>query len=360
MTDQAIDLRSDTFTLPTDAMYDALRDAPLGDDVEQEDPTVIQLQELAAEITGKEATLLVSSGTQANITALMSVCSPGDEVIIGATTDFYNQETSSLSALGGLHPRPLADFDGYPEIEDVRGAIRAPDIHAGVTRAICVENTHNMAGGSPIPPERLKEIAELAHERGIHLHMDGARLFNAVTALGIPAHEVVRDVDTVSFCLSKGLSCPIGSILCGSAEVVDRARRVRKLLGGGMRQVGWIAAPGLVGLTDGVARLGEDHRRAALLADGLSGIEQIELKPTRQRTNMVYFRVPGGDDGDFAARLAAAGVKAFPMGRGEIRYVCNRMLNDEDVERAIAITAAVAAGKTNGREAAAVSSGYAN
>lgn len=339
-----IDLRSDTFTLPTQAMFASLRDVELGDDVEREDPTVARLQELAAELTGKEAALLVSSGTQGNLISLLTLASPGDEVIIGATTDLYNQETSSIAAVAGVLPRPLDDRPGYLDADDVRRAIRAPDIHAGVTRVICLENTHNQAGGQPIPLDVLDALTALAHERGIAVHTDGARLFNAATALGVPASRLVRDVDTVSFCLSKGLSCPVGSLICSTAERIERARRIRKMLGGGMRQVGWIAAPGIVGLTDGVARLHEDHARAARLAEGLAAVPEIELKPTPRRTNMVYFRAPDGDDAGFTRALAAAGVKAFPMSRGEVRYVVHRLIGDDDIEAVIAITARVARG----------------
>lgn len=356
MTDTPINLRSDTFTLPTEEMYEALRSAPLGDDVYGEDPTVARLEELAATLTGKEAALLVSSGSQANLTAVMSACRPGDEIIIGATSDFYNSEQSSLSAVAGVMPRPLDDERGFLAVDDIERAIRDADVHNGVTRLICVENTHNRSGGFPIPPDRLQAIVELARSRGIRTHVDGARVFNAATALGLPASQVLEGVDTVSFCLSKGLSCPIGSLVCGSESTIETARRVRKLIGGGMRQAGWIAAPGLVGLTAGVARLGEDHARAERLAGGLRGIGEIELKPCGVRTNMVYFRVPDGDDAGFAERLATAGVLAFAMGAGEVRFVVHRLLDDDDIDAAIEITAQVARASSNSHERRAVTS----
>lgn len=342
MNDRRVDLRSDTFTLPTEEMYEALRDAPLGDDVYGEDPTVARLENLASRLTGKEAALLVSSGSQANLTAVMSVCEPGDEVIIGSTSDFYNSETSSISALAGVLPRPLPDDCGFLDVSDIERAIREPDIHAGVTRLICLENTHNRSGGIPIPLDRLQPIVALARSRGIRTHMDGARLFNAATALRISPIEIVTHVDTVSFCLSKGLSCPIGSLLCGPAETIEKARRVRKLIGGGMRQAGWIAAPGLVGLTTGVARLREDHTRAERLASGLRDVDGIELKPGTPRTNMVYFSVPDGDDPGFAKDLAECGVLAFSMGRGEIRFVVHRLIDDKDIDFTVDITKKVA------------------
>ena len=337
-----VDLRSDTFTLPTEEMYAALRGAALGDDMYGEDPTVVELEELAARLTGKEAALLVSSGSQANLTALMSVCSPGDEVIIGANSDFYGAEQSSMSAIAGVLARPIRDEQGFLELGDIQSAIREPDIHAGVTRLICVENSHNKAGGIPIPFVRLAEIVDLAHSRGIRVHMDGARVFNAATALGVPVSEVVAGVDTVSFCLSKGLSCPVGSLVCGSQVTIDKARRARKLLGGAMRQSGWIAAPGLIGLTKGVARLGEDHARAERLAAGLATIPEISLKPGGPRTNMVYFRVPDGDGAGFAGQLGASGLLAFPQGGPDVRYAVHRMVDDKDVDLAVEITAHVA------------------
>jgi threonine aldolase len=255
-----------------------------------------------------------------------------------------------MSAVAGVLPRPLSDERGYLDIEEIERAIRPPDVHNGVTRLICVENTHNRSGGIPIPPDRLREIVELARERGVRTHVDGARIFNAQTALGIPAAEILDGVDTVSFCLSKGLSCPVGSLVCGSQAAIDEGRRVRKLIGGGMRQAGWIAAPGLVGLTEGVARLHEDHARAERLATGLASIDEIRLKPGAPRTNMVYFTVPDDDDTAFSERLAAAGVLAFPMGAGEVRYVVHRLLDDDDIDAAVQITAEVAREAANSEE----------
>jgi threonine aldolase len=340
----SIELRSDTFTLPSEAMYAALRDAPLGDDVYGEDPTVARLEALAAEKTGKEAALLVTSGTQGNLVALLAQCERGCEVILGAHSDLYNSETGGLSALGGLLPRTVDDHRGFPSVRDVRAAIRSPDVHVGPTAILCLENTHQRAGGLPIPLQALAELAGLAHEHSLPVHLDGARLFNAAAALEVDVREITRHADTLTFCLSKGLSCPVGALVCGPRATIETARWVRKMLGGGLRQSGWIAAAGLVGLDAGVARLEEDHARTRLLADLLEQIPDVTLKPANLRTNIVYFSVRGWDDKTLVSRLAAAGVWAFPMGAGEIRYVVHRNVDEDDIRRAAEITAAVIRG----------------
>jgi threonine aldolase len=340
-----IDLRSDTFTLPSEAMYAALRRAPLGDDVYREDPTVVHLEAAAAEKTGKDAALLVTSGTQGNLVALLAQCERGSEVILGSDSDLYNSETGGFAALGGLVPRIVDDRQGFPAASDVRAAIRAPDVHVGPTGILCLESTHQRAGGVPIPLDALADLAAAAHESAVPVHLDGARLFNAATALAVDAREITRHVDTVTFCLSKGLSCPVGALVCGPLATIERARWARKMLGGGMRQAGWIAAAGLVGLEDGVARLEQDHARAQLLAELLEQIPGVTLKPASLRTNIVYFSVSGWDDQTLAGRLATAGVRAFSMGGGEIRFVVHRNIDDADIHQAAAITAAIVRGK---------------
>jgi threonine aldolase len=353
-----VDLRSDTFTLPSDAMYAALREAPLGDDVYGEDPTVSRLERLAAELTGKDAALLVASGTQGNLTALMAQCERGSEVILGADSDLFNAETGGLSVLAGLMPRPVDDRVGFPAPEAVRAAIRPPDVHFGPTGALCLESTHQRSGGLPIPLDVLGELAAVAREHAVPVHLDAARLFNAAVGLGVDAREVTRHVDTLTFCLSKGLSCPIGSVVCGSSPVIEKARWVRKMLGGGMRQAGWIAAAGLVGLQEGVARLEDDHALARLLADLLEQIAGVVLKPAPVRTNIVYLSVPGWDDRALVGRLAAAGVRAFPMGAGEVRFVVHRGVDEQDVRRTAEITAAVVRGEPAGGDDSAVAAAY--
>ena len=341
-----IDLRSDTFTKPTAAMYEALRDAPLGDDVYGEDPTVRRLEERAAELTGKEAALLVSSGTQGNLVAFMALCERGDEVLLGAHSDLYNFENGGLAAVAGLHPRPLDDERGWIRPEAAEAAIRPKDVHFGRTRVLAVENSHARSGGTPIPLGALRELADLAKLKGLVVHMDGARLFNAAVALDVDAAEIARFAETVTFCLSKGLSCPAGSMLCGTAGVIDKARRIRKMLGGGMRQSGWIAAPGLVALSD-VGRLAEDHRRARTLAELLAGVEGITIK-NDVRTNIVIVETedPVPSARSLIEALRAEGILCFSIGKG-IRMVVHRCIGDDDVEEVAAATrrAVAAAGR---------------
>ncbi len=287
------ELRSDTFSLPSPEMYDALRSAPLGDDVYNEDPTVERLQRRAADLTGKQAALLVTSGTQGNLAALLAQTRPGDEAICGRDSDLYNYEMGGLSAVGGLFPRTVDDSAGVPALDDVRRAIRAGmDIHHGQTRVLALENSHQRAGGRPIEPDAIGQLADLAHEHGFRVHLDGARLFNAAVALGVDAREITRDVDSVTFCLSKGLSCPVGSVLCGSEGMIERAKQARKMLGGGMRQAGWIAIAGIVAL-ENIDRLRDDHRNAKTLAEALADLPEIEIDPGMLHKTAVNRRATG-------------------------------------------------------------------
>lgn len=331
-----VDLRSDTFTLPTAAMYAALSDSPLGDDVYSEDETVKRLEKMAADATGKPAALLVTSGTQGNLAALMALCQRGDEVLLGAGSDLYNFETGSISAIGGLYPRPLDDSCGWIVPEAIRAAVRPRDVHFGTTRVLVVENSHARSGGTPVPMSVLRAIVGAARDKGLMLHMDGARLFNAAVALKVDAAEIAAEFDTVTFCLSKGLGAPIGAMVCGSTELIDRARTIRKMLGGGMRQAGWIAAPGLVAI-EGRDRLAEDHRRARRLAEGLAGFEGIAVDPGKVLTNMVVVRVrpPFKGPGELQAALRAEGVRCFGLGSDAVRLVTHVGIDDADVERAI-------------------------
>ena len=267
-----IDLRSDTFTLPTPAMRKAMVSAPLGDDVFGEDPTVNQLQALAAERMGFEAALFVSSGTQGNLVSLLSHCGRGDEVIMGDQAHTFRYEQGGSAAVGGIHPRTLpTQADGSLRLEDIAAAIREDNDHYPISRLVCLENTHNRCGGRYLTPAYTRSVAELAHRHGLKLHIDGARLFNAAVAQGVDVRELVQGADSVTFCLSKGLSAPAGSVVCGSAEFIRRARRARKVLGGGMRQAGVLAAAGIVALTEMVDRLADDHRHARRLAQGIAG-----------------------------------------------------------------------------------------
>lgn len=332
-----VELRSDTFSTPSPEMVAALADAPLGDDVYGEDPTVNRLERRAAELTGNEAALLVTSGTQGNLTAVLAHTRPGDELILGENTDLLNYETSGLAAVAGVLARPVPDAEGAPRVDDVVAAVRAPDIHAGPTSLLALENTHQRSGGQPMPLDRLEALAAEMRERGISVHLDGARVFNAAVSLDVDVREIARHVDSVTFCLSKGLSCPAGSVLCGDEELIERARRARKMLGGGMRQAGWMAIAGVVALED-VGRLREDHANARHLAEGLAGIPQIEIDVGRVRTNIVYFELAadvGLDAATLTARLWSAGVRALPMGGLRVRMVTHRTIDRAAVDRAV-------------------------
>lgn len=357
MAGEFVDLRSDTFTLPTPEMYRSVASAGLGDDVYGEDPTAVRLERAAADLTGKAAALLVSSGTQGNLTALMALCQRGDEVLLGAGSDLYNFETGGIAAIAGLFPRPLDDVQGWIDPAVVSAAVRPQDVHFGTTRVLVIENSHARSGGTPVPLPVLEAIVAAAREKNLLLHMDGARLFNAAAALGVPAAEIAAHVDTTTFCLSKGLGGPIGAMVCGPADVIARARIVRKMLGGGMRQAGWIAAPGLVAL-ENRHRLGEDHRRARRLADALTGMSGIAVDPSRVRTNMVIVRIepPVSSTGTLVAALYLEGVRCFSLGPGAVRLVTHIGISDEDIERAVAafrravakITATTAASAAQG------------
>ena len=265
-----IDLRSDTVTQPTPEMREAMAKAVVGDDVYGEDPTVNKLQELAAKIMGKEAGLFIPSGTMGNLSAMLAHCQRGDEVILGNKSHTFLFEAGGISALGGVHSCQLPNQpDGSIKLDDIRNAIRSDDPHNPITRLIALENTHNRCGGTYQIPAYTREVCDFAHQHGLAVHLDGARIFNAAIACGVSVKEMVSHVDSVTFCLSKGLCAPVGSILCGSREFIRQAHRIRKQLGGGMRQAGILAAAGIVALEHMVDRLIEDHIHARKLADGL-------------------------------------------------------------------------------------------
>jgi len=331
---KAIDLRSDTVTLPTEAMYEAMRHAPLGDDVLDGDPTVRRLEARAAEMLGKEAGLLTASGTMSNLVALLSHCQRGDEVIVGSESHILHYEVGGAFALGGLGLRPVPnDPQGRLDLEALRRAIRRPDIHHPRTGLICLENTHNRCGGTVLTEEDMAQVAAVGAELGIPVHLDGARIFNAAVALGVPAARLARYAQSVCFSLSKGLSCPVGSVLCGDGPFIERARKVRKMLGGGMRQAGIIAACGLVALETMVERLAEDHATARLLAEGLASIPGVELCPPPQ-TNIVYFRVWGWEASRLASRLWEVGVLCL-ADDDRVRMVTHRHIGQAEVEEAV-------------------------
>ncbi len=287
-----VDLRSDTVTQPTPEMRAAMAQAAVGDDVYGEDPTVNRLQQMAAEMLGKEAGLFIPSGTMGNLSAVLAHCGRGDEVILGHLSHTFVYECGGISSLGGVHSHQIRNQpDGTLELDDIREAVRSDDPHFPVTRLIILENTHNRCGGVSIDMEYTDQVAAIAREHDIKLHLDGARIFNAAAALGVSARDLAEPFDSVTFCLSKGLCAPVGSVLCGSKKFIHQAHRVRKQLGGGMRQAGILAAAGIVALESMVDRLGEDHVRAEMLGAGLKEIPGILVDPGSPSSNMIYINL---------------------------------------------------------------------
>ena len=289
---QFVDLRSDTVTQPTPEMRKAMAEAEVGDDVYRDDPTVNRLEALAAEILGKEASIFVPSGTMGNLLALLVHCQRGDEVIVGDKSHIYLNEAGGMAALGGIQPCPVPNqADGTLALEDTLASIRTEDVHHPITRLICIENTQNICGGVPLTVKYTRQVGELARKNNLSLHMDGARIFNSAAAQNVPVRELVAPADSVMFCLSKGLVAPVGSVLVGTQKFIARARHLRKMLGGGMRQAGILAAAGIVSLEKMTKRLGEDHARAKRLADGLRQVGGLDVDAGSPSTNMVYFNL---------------------------------------------------------------------
>jgi threonine aldolase len=334
-----IDLRSDTVTLPTPQMRAAMANAELGDDVMGEDPTVNRLEAMAAERLNKEAALFVASGTMGNLVALLTHCGRGDEVIVGDKAHTFINEVAGMAALGGIQPRTLPNQpDGTLALDDIRRAIRGDNVHWPRTRLITLENTHNACNGSPLAPAYLWSVSALAQLHKIQVHTDGARIFNASIALGVPVSELARYTDTISFCLSKGLSAPVGSLLCGPKDFIAEARRNRKMVGGGMRQAGVLAAAGIVALETMVDRLADDHANAKRLAEGLADIPGIELDPACIKTNIVFFDVrPDLTAAQLVQRLASEGVLMGASGEQRIRAVTHYGIEREDIETTLNI-----------------------
>jgi threonine aldolase len=341
----AIDLRSDTVTHPTPTMREAMYHAEVGDDVYGEDPTVNRLEELAAAMVGKEAALFVPSGTMGNAVAILAHCRRGDEIVVGDRSHIYLDEAGGHARLNGSPARAVPNLpDGTLDRAKLARALRGEDIHEAPTGLLCIDNTHNMCGGRVIPPTTLRELAAPAHARGLPVHMDGARLFNAAVALGLPASALAAEVESVMFCLSKGLCAPVGSMLAGSRDFVAEARRMRKVLGGGMRQAGILAAAGIVALNEMVDRLAEDHANARRLAEGLANMPGILIEPATVETNILFFAVAGPDGrGDDVAPLVAAAARAgvlFSSGDdGRIRAVTHFGITAVDIDRALAAVA---------------------
>ncbi len=334
---KTIDLRSDTVTVPSEEMRAAMARAEVGDDVYGEDPTVNELEQVAAELLGKEAALFVASGTMANQIALLAHTERGDEVIVDAESHIYYYEVGAAAMLGGLQLKPLEGLLSGEGPEVLREGLRPPDIHFPVTRLVCLENTFNRGGGTVISREVSKEIYDLAKERGLAVHLDGARIFNAAVALNCDAREFTRFCDSVMFSLSKGLGAPVGSVLAGSRQFIDKARRYRKALGGGWRQAGVLAAAGLVALQN-IHRLAEDHAHARLLAEGLAGMPGLWVDLSKVQTNIVMVKVAvrQGAAG-LAEELACQGVKCNVVGPDALRFVTHKHISREDIETALAI-----------------------
>ena len=339
-----LEFRSDTFTKPTPAMRRAMADAEVGDDQYGEDPTVNKLEKRAAETVGKEAGLYVASGMMGNLCGVLSQTQRGDEVILGDLAHIYQNEMDAAFVLGGIVPRLVPNRDGLPSLDDIKAAIRPQGMHAH-TALVCLENSHNNCGGAVITPAQTNAIGALAHERGLRVHLDGARIFNAAAALGVDAKTLTQGVDTVQFCFSKGLAAPVGSIVCGDAETIAKARRVRKLLGGAMRQAGVIAAAALVALEEMRDRLVEDHRNARALAQGLAQIDGVKIDAAKVVTNIVSFEIDPAwmETGAFQKACAERGLRfsRYLGNSPRLRAVTHNDVTAADVDAALEIARAV-------------------
>lgn len=331
-----VDLRSDTLTLPTSAMREAMARAEVGDDVWEEDPTVQRLEARAAALMAKEAALFVTSGTQGNLVSVLAQTRPGQEILLDEDSHIFNYEGAGAALIGGVQTHPVRTARGFLTPEQVRSALRPANIHIPSTGLVCLENTHNRHGGTCCTPDEIAEVAEVAHEAGVPVHLDGARLFNAAVALGRPVADFTRPVDSVTFCLSKGLGAPVGSVVCGDRGLVLRARRIRKMLGGGMRQVGVLAAAGLVAVDTMIDRLAEDHANCRRLAEGLAALPGIRVDLATVQTNIVIFRVdrPGGG-ADLVSGALARKVKIHQIGPNAVRCVTHKDVDADDIARAL-------------------------
>jgi threonine aldolase len=333
---ETIDLRSDTVTLPSPAMREAIFRAELGDDVFNEDPTVNLFEAEAARRVGARAALLVPTGTMANLVSLLSHCPRGSEVILGNRSHIFLNEAGGLAAVGGLHPWPLQNQpDGTMKPDEIEAAIRGENIHHPLTMLICLESTHNRCSGAPLTTAYLREVRDLADEHALRVHLDGARIFNAAVALGEEVSEFMEYVDSMSFCLSKGLAAPAGSVVCGSRAFIEKARRNRKMLGGGMRQAGILAAAGLVALEQQVDRLEEDHDNARLLAEGIDRIQGLNLEQVERRTNIVYFDVTDADG--FEEKVLEKGIRIMRSGPSRFRMVTHSGIERSHIEKTLAV-----------------------
>lgn len=342
-----VDLRSDTVTRPTDEMRRAMMDALVGDDQYGEDPTVNELERQAAALLGKEAAVFVASGTMGNLSSLLAHCGRGDEAIIGSESHILWYESGGVSTLGGIPTFVVAnDAGGRLDPLDVANAIREHRPGYPRTGVVCLENTHNRCGGAVLTVADMRAVKEVAHERGVPVHLDGARIFNAAAALGVSPAEIAAEVDSVQFCLSKGLGCPVGSLVAGTEEFITRVRTQRKVLGGAMRQAGVIAAAGLVAFETMIQRLPEDHLRARTLAAKLAAIDGIQIDPEGVQSNIIVFKITGADHGAIIEALKAQGLLVSNYGLRGIRMVTHYQITDADIDFAARTVAGVLAGET--------------
>ncbi len=333
-----VDLRSDTMTQPTDAMRRAMAEAQVGDDVFGEDPTINRLEEMAADRLGKESALFVASGTMANLVSLLAHCGRGDEIILGSYAHTFLSEQGGSAALAGIHPRTLPNQpDGKLDLDDIDVAIRGDNIHFPRTRLIILENTHNGCNGYPLDADYMQAVSHIARHHKLKIHVDGARIFNAAVALNVKPRDLVAVTDSVSFCLSKGLAAPVGSLICGTQDFINEARRARKLVGGGMRQAGVLAAAGIVALNEMVDRLADDHANARKLAEGLANMEGVDIDPNSIKTNIVYFEITRENLTAFEleSRLHEKGIKILAFGPRRLRAVTHYHISSEDIDIAL-------------------------
>jgi len=335
-----IDLRSDTITLPSDEMRKAIANAELGDDVFQEDPTINRLESKSADLFGKKAAIFVPSGTMGNLASILAHCDRGTEIILGDKSHTFLYEGGGISAFGGIHSRQLSNQDdGTLDVEQIKSAIRTENDHFPKTSAISLENTHNMCFGTPLSVEYINSVAHIAKENGLKLHIDGARIFNAAVALNVTVIDLVENADSVTFCLSKGLAAPVGSVVCGGEKFIYKVRRNRKALGGGMRQAGILAAAGLLSLNLAEFQLLEDHKNAKLLAEGIAQINGLTIDVKKVQTNIIYFGLnsPKWTGSQLVSKMENRGIKFFETNPNNFRLVTHYGITKEDVETTLHI-----------------------
>lgn len=339
-----VDLRSDTVTMPSQEMREAMLHAEVGDDVYREDPTVRRLEETGAKMMGFSAGLYMASGTMGNLVALLTHTERGDQVYLEAESHIYYYEVGGISALAGVIPYPIRAERGKLTARMLKTNFHTGNVHFPNPSLLCLENTHNRGGGSVYTPAEMQELISAAHDLGLQVHLDGARIFNAAVACGCDAATLVQGVDSVQFCLSKGLAAPMGSLLVGSEDFIERARKWRKMVGGGFRQIGFMAAAGLVALEKMTDRLPEDHRLAKKLAQGLAGVSFLRVNPEEVETNIVVAHVDPAvmTTGEFISKLNGHGVKANDYGSGRVRFVTHKDVNEEDIRYALGIMAQLA------------------